>query len=322
MFLSPYAQMQKAVDIVHSSPHPVNKIAAALFGQDQDGQDYSVSSTNYWPENIVKTIGTSRKIGGSSGTIHAETGCILKAPYTDGASICVTDPFCPNCAKNMAEAGIKTIYIDHKGFQKDFALRRGSHFEAVSMQICEKAGISVYELYRKEERLVPIWEAPESFSPFEDSPAQISAIDVLNQQSFDQYIDDAEKLHYGRKFAIAGAIDKGGSYYIILVRSHPALGYCMQRDKAEMIRDDSKYNFVLEPVSRLLMNAARNGLTICDGYLYSSVVPTSREQVNMVGAGLMQVIVGDKERARDETAFDAMKLLSMQNIIRFIDTAH
>ena len=35
---------------------------------------------------------------------------MIDAPFaTDGASLCVTDPFCPNCAKNIAEAGIKRV---------------------------------------------------------------------------------------------------------------------------------------------------------------------------------------------------------------------
>ena len=170
----PYTEMQKAVDIVNTSQHPTNKIAATLFGQDHEGQVFSVSRTNYWPEPILKKIGTTQRIGNSSGTIHAETACIMNAPCTEGASLCVTDPFCPNCAKNMAEAGIKTVYIDHKGFNKDFVARRGDEFENMSMYICESAGISVYEIRRKEKELIPILKIAPAYRPVEDFPVSIN----------------------------------------------------------------------------------------------------------------------------------------------------
>src|SRR5690606_7708262 len=115
-----------------------NKIAATVFGHDLAGKPFSVSRTNFWPAAIANSIGTEDDIGDSSGTIHAETAAILAASHTAGAALCVTDPFCPNCAKNIAEAGIKTIYIDHKGFDKDFATRRGGDFQNMSMRICAR----------------------------------------------------------------------------------------------------------------------------------------------------------------------------------------
>ncbi|MCD8520448.1 MAG: hypothetical protein LRY57_04065 [Alphaproteobacteria bacterium] len=143
--------MQRAVDIVLTSPHPTNKIAATLSGKTEDGLDFCISSTNSWPDAILNTIGHGEKIGNSSGTIHAETECILKAPATNGASLFITDPPCPNCVKNMAEAGIKKLYIDHKGFEKDFALRRGDDFSGLSLPLCQEAGMDVYEIRRKEQ---------------------------------------------------------------------------------------------------------------------------------------------------------------------------
>src|SRR5262245_21403475 len=127
---SPFAQMQKAVDIVNTSPHPANKIAATIFGRDKTGRGFSLSHTNFWPRAILDHFGMEARIGNASGTIHAETECILASPApTEGASLSITDPFCPNCAKNIAEAGIRTVYIDHKGFKKDFVARRAHAFE-------------------------------------------------------------------------------------------------------------------------------------------------------------------------------------------------
>lgn len=137
---------QMAVDIVGQSPHPDNKVAACAFTE-----HHAIARTNEWPERIEKNIGTSTRIGDSSGTIHAETNCLLHFPdKTDGASLAITDPCCPNCAKCIAEAGIKNIYIDHKGFTKDFASRRGDEFKNMSMSILVHAGINVYEVNRKE----------------------------------------------------------------------------------------------------------------------------------------------------------------------------
>ena len=117
MSVSPFAAMQAAVDIVNASPHPVNKIAATLFGVDQSGHAFSISRTNNWAAKIKEKIGTDTMIGSCSGTIHAETACIFAAPYTDGTSLCVTDPFCPNCAKYIVASGISSVYIVHKGFE-------------------------------------------------------------------------------------------------------------------------------------------------------------------------------------------------------------
>ena len=144
----PFRNMQTAIDIAPRSPHPTNKIAAVLFGENESGMEFSVIRTNHWPNVIYENFGKDKKIGNSSGTIHAETACIVNSHHpTEGASICITDPFCPNCAKNIAEAGIKKIYIDQDGFDKDFFRRRGNEFtDSMSMQICERAGISVYAL--------------------------------------------------------------------------------------------------------------------------------------------------------------------------------
>lgn len=314
---SPFEQMQRSVDIVQSSPHPVNKIAATLYGQDLDGLDFSISKTNYWPDSIQNTIGTDQKVGNSSGTIHAETACILEASYTRGAILCITDPFCPNCAKNISEAGIKKIYIDHKGFEKDFASRRGDHFANMSMQICAKAGISVYKLNRKAQEIETIFESDEDFEPYEDSPVFIKPVHQVSDLMFKDWVSQAAHIHHGRKYAAAFAMDERGQFYAMHVRSHPAVGYSMDQDSEEIQNEESKYSFILQPLGRLLMNAARNGHKILDGYLYSSVVPTSRELVNLTGTDIQTIYIGNMDKARDAFAFSAKATLSDNAILTF-----
>ncbi len=306
--------MQKAVDIVNGSPHPVNKIAAALAGEGPDGLPYSVAMTNYWPERIHARFGAETRIGNASGTIHAETACLLTAPRTEGASLFVTDPFCPNCAKNMAEAGIRTIYIDHKGFAKDFAARRNAEFEAMSLRIAAKAGIAVYEINRKEETLSPIRIVPDGYTPCEERPVKVETVETgLEGPSLAEIV--RRQSHSKRRFAAAIARAENGAVFGLTAFSHPAIGYSYETDKEELGQSKGKYSFMLEPVNCLLMNAARRGLKIMDGLLYSSQVPTAREQVNMVGAGITAYRLGDAGKARDDDSLVALKMLSEKKVL-------
>jgi len=310
---SPFDQMQRAVDIVNTSPHPDNKISATLFNR-----KFSVSSTNFWPAPILDKFGTEERVGNASGTVHAETACIMAAPGpTEGASLCVTDPFCPNCAKNMAEAGIRTIYIDHKGFKKDFVARRAHAFANMSMQICEKAGINVFELWRKEERLIPILKFSPSYVPPEDNPAERQPAEQYSKDSFCTAIRAIQDKHHDHKIAAALTKNEAGHYEIITVRTHAAIGYTMKADLPEIENPQGKYSFMQGPINRLLMQAARHGLKIQDGFLYASQVPTAREQVNMVGAALHEIYVGDLSMARDEYALQAMKVMQDTGILSF-----
>ncbi len=314
--LSPFALMQQAVDIVNGSPHPVNKIAAALSGTGPDGLPYSVAMTNYWPDRIHTCFGAETRIGNASGTIHAETACILTAPKTDGASLFVTDPFCPNCAKNMAEAGIRTITIDHKGFAKDFATRRNNEFLSMSLRIAAKAGIAVYEINRKEETLSPIQIVPEGYAPREERPVKVETIETgLEGPSLAEIV--RRQSHSKRRFAAAIARAENGSAFGLTAFSHPAIGFSYEADKEELGQARGKYSFMLEPVNRLLMNAARRGLKLLDGLVYSSQVPTAREMVNLVGAGMTTFHLGDAEKARDPGSIDALKMLSDSKVLTY-----
>ena len=305
----PYLEMQKAVDIVGSSDHPTNKIAATLCGLDKDGKEYSISRTNFWPQLIASHIGTDTDIGNSSGTIHAETACILNAPYTYGSSLFITDPFCPNCAKNIAEAGIANIYIDHKGLSKDWIARNEDAFRQMSLRICERAGINVYKIKRKERKISAILEQPADYKPLHENPVEIEEI----TGDFPALIAAKCKQHEGHEFACALAEDKDGKTLLMTARRHAAIGY--SREKPESMEDkQGKYSFIVQPITRLLMNAPRNGLKLVDGSVFCTRVPTAREQVNMVGAGLSQMIIGDMDKARDDGGFAALEQLQNARI--------
>jgi dCMP deaminase len=312
--------MQSALDIAPKSPHPTNKIAATLFGLDYSGQEFSVFRTNHWPNTIYETLGTKTKIGNSSGTIHAETACILNTPHaTEGASICITDPFCPNCAKNMAEAGIKNIYIDQGGFDKDFFKRRGDQFETMSMQICERAGINVFSINMLTEEVTPILELPKDYIPTEDSPIIQEPVQSINDAIFYDIIETASTLNKRRKFCIALVENLDGKRFALTARAHAAIGYSMQRpDEAlDLLTPIVNYSLILEPVNRLMMDLSRKGYKLFEDYLYCSQVPTAREQVNLAGAEIKRITIGDTQRSRDPQGLKAMKQLSDKGILSY-----
>lgn len=305
--------MQKAVDIVNDSPHPTHKISSAILIKSE-----IVTATNYYPKPILDVLGKDQRIGKSSGTVHAETAAILKASKTAGASIFITDPFCPNCAKNIVEAGIKTIYIDHKGFEKAFWEKSGSHFKNMSMEIAVKAGISVYKIERKAKKVTPIYEALPDYTPPEDSPVEIEPC-PNNHEAFHKLIHDMSQQHHNRKFATAMVTTTEGQSFCMTARVHAVTGYTIQddRDIETMTNPGHKYSYIQEPMNRLLMAVKRQGYTIVPKYVFSSQIPTSREQINMVGAGLSEIYVGDPFRARKDSDIEAKDILDKNGILSF-----
>ncbi len=306
--LSLYEHMQAAVDIVATSQHPTNKVAATIAGKNAHGDDYAVSRVNYWPYRIQTHIGTKEDIGNASGTIHAETACILDAPQTEGASIFITDPPCPNCMKNMAEAGIAKLYIDHKGFDKDWAKRRGDSFDQMSMRVAERAGIDVYVIYRKEEKFEIISRHPPGYKPSIEHPAVIEQTD----QPFETLIQNAHKSEGTEPFALALAENTEGQNVFILVDRNPTVGYTAETVEPK----DDKYSFILQPINRLLMIASKEGLTLDPVHIYSSRVPTARELVNFIGAGLDRFQIGDMDTYRDQHGPEALNQLINARIIK------
>lgn len=303
-----YDHMQAAVDIVDQSTHPTNKIAATIAG---DG--FALSRTNYWPDAIAEHIGTDEKIGNSSGTIHAETACLMAASRTKGATVFITDLPCPNCMKNMAEAGISALYIDHKGFDKDYAKRRGHHFQNMAMRICDHAGISVYEIRRKEQKITPVLEIPDNYNPTIEAPLFTTPIEESpNIGLFDALIQEQKTLYGDTPFALTIVKSKDGRYQALSASPHPAPGYTT--DTLE--EPEGKYSYIMQPVNRLIMGAAKEGYKIMPAYFYSSRVPTSRELVNMIGAELTTLQIGNLNDCRDEWGLKALKQLTELNIIR------
>ncbi len=306
-----YENMQSAVGIVGQSEHPTSKVAATIAGKNAAGDDFSLSRINRRPDALREKIGMETKIGGASGFIHAETVCLLDAPCTDGSSMFVTDPPCPNCVKNMAEAGVSALYIDHKGFDKDFATRRGADFWDMSMHICEKAGIHVYKIFRKEQRLETILNIRDDYIPPLEKPARVRELPGgIDKEKFRALVKTEETFYEGRPFAVAVA----SPAYLISAEIHAITGFTAKTAP----QGEGKYTFLLQPVHRVMMTAARDGLRIDKDFLFSSRIPTAREQVNMIGAGLTGIYIGSAGDARDEDAMAALKMLTDAEILKII----
>ena len=290
-----FKYMQMAVEAAQTSAHPTSKVGACLV---KDGQ--AVARANFWPEAIQKRIGTDVKIGNASGTVHAETACILDFSIAvAGADVFSTDPSCPNCTKNMAEAGVRHLYIDHKGFEKYFAKTRMQDFESLSLAMCRAVGMGVSVVYRKEQRV-------------EEQLAENDAPDFLDF-IVPQDSDNANAIwaaymqeHERPQRPYSAALCRKGDGFVIL---EPP-----RRDGGKA-PDDSKYNFNMQPLTRLLMIAAREGLQILPDYIYTSRVPTARELVNFVGGGYGALTIGDTNDARDEHAFEALQVLTDTEIL-------
>jgi deoxycytidylate deaminase len=304
----PIHSMQLAVDIVLSSRHPENKIAATLF---KDGA--SLSKTNDWPAIILEKLGQDARIGDSSGTIHAEVNCLTHATFpSEGASLSITDPCCPNCAKCIAEAGIKSVYIDHKGFEKDFAVRRGDEFQDMSLRILAHAGVSLYEVIRKENKIRLIYEPDIDYIPPEDNPIEIRPTRAaLNAATLLQTAKLVKVKH--ERWGCALATDTHGKLWTLVASTHPAIGYT-QRD---MNKTDGKYDFILEPMNRILMGAARKGLKISCDHIWCSVLPSPREMVNLVGYGVQKLYLGDLENSKKPVSLLSKETLQTNQIMMF-----
>ncbi len=313
---TPFEMMQRAVDIVNSSPHPTNKIAASLSGTEKNGHAFAIAETNFWPSSIEKSFGRDTKIGNSSGTIHAETACILHSPHSKGASVFMTDPPCPNCAKNIAEAGIKDVYIDHKGFEKDFAQRRGAEFQSMSMRIFAAAGIPVYELRRKEQNISPVISIEDNYTPPSETPFTLELLGAAPTQNlFVQMIGKAQADYQKTPFALCFAQDPvSGRYQSLSAAPHPTIGFTHKDDLSK----EGKYSFILQPINRLLMSARQLGLKIEPDYIYSKRIPTARELINMIGANYDTLSVGSESESRDEFALLAKTQLENASIFKFL----
>lgn len=125
------------------SPHPTEKIAAQIVYSSGEAEE---PRCNARPP-IIEAMGIApgTKIANRSLYVHAETRALLHARRsTRGATLIVTDPFCPNCAKQIAMAGIAKVVVDRQGFEKRYYQKNIAAFAELSHAILAWAGVAVY----------------------------------------------------------------------------------------------------------------------------------------------------------------------------------
>jgi deoxycytidylate deaminase len=305
--MTPFIAMQNAVDIVNTSEHNKNKISSCLY----QGDDYVVE-INHRPTVLASHFTPDIKIGRSSQFIHSEISCIFKAPFkTDGAILCITDPFCPNCAKAICESGIRHVYIDHKGLDKDFAIRRGDDFQSLSLLMMEKAGIAVSVVNRKENKITPLI-APEILTR-KGGAQGIEFFDWNNDFTLKDYLRKFRARQPHAAWAIA-KINENGQSLGIIVFEELTQGMT-PRDYADNRRIRDKYRLPVDPINRILFFLRRKGFGIENDEIACNLAPSSRGLVNACGFGVQSVIIGDKTPDHDDLGHIAAEILSDNKIM-------
>lgn len=306
--LAIYDAMQKAVDIVNTSEHSKNKIAACLFSD----QAYT-ASVNRRPASLSACFTPDIRIGKSSQFIHSEVASIFQANFkTEGASLCVTDPFCPNCAKAIVEAGIRHVYIDHKGLAKDFAVRRGDDFANLSLFMMEKAGIHVSILYRKDQKTEELINPPIRTRPAGNDG--IEFFDIADDLHLADMIHSFRIRQAHGSWACAKVREPDGRMTGILVFEHLPTGITLHEYEDKKTISD-KYTLTVDPVNRLLFYIRRKGLSLPDLHIGCNLFPSSRAMVNAVGFGITAITVGETVNKEGLLRYDGAKLLHDHGIL-------
>ena len=264
-----FKAMQTAIDAVGTSTHPINKIAATLALADGT----FITSPNIWLPQLAPH-GSTEKIGDCSPTIHAEVAAIMDAikqgKPTDNADLYLTDPPCPNCVKMLIEAGIKNIYIDIKGFRKDWYTRRKEDFKTYSLLVAAKAGVAMHIIERfknkQTARARSINKNALSSTPKPEILHTCTATDLTAASTEIQEQWGNEKP------------------FIVVATSAAILAFqesTITEDSAPHA-PNSKYNLITRPINHMIANCAKYGLKPIPPVI-AARTPTARELINFFG---------------------------------------
>ncbi len=304
--------MQSAVDVVLGSEHDTSKVAACAF-HPAHPEAAPVASMNMRPETLKAHFPWDARIGASSQFIHAELAALLRfSGPLRGAHICVTDPFCPNCAKNLAEAGVRSIYIDHKGFQKDFIARNGDEFKTMSMLIAEKAGISVYEVNRKAGTVTPLSAQSALTRP---AMGGIEFFDIEDGMTLEAAMAMFRtRLGARETWSLAFVEEADGAPRGILVFEALPPGITPEDFRTRQ-GDTGKYRFPIDPLTRLGLAIKRMNMTLRDKRVGCARVPSSRALVNAMGMGISSLLLASSLADHDVSGPVALETLKAKGIL-------
>lgn len=312
------ARMQDAVDVVLHSEHATSRVAACAFHPDHPDIP-PAASMNMRPDVLKGHFAWDARLGASSQFVHAELASLIKftGPYR-GSHICVTDPFCPNCAKHLAEAGVRAIYIDHKGFQKDFIARNGDEFETMSMLIAEKAGISVYEVNRKEGTVTPILAQAAQTRP---TTSAIEFFDIDDGMTLEHAMSMfRQRLGARETWCLAFVREKDGSKRGLLVFETLPPGITPEDFKTRNV-NTGKYRFPIDPLTRLLITVRRMHFTLLDPRIGCARAPSSRALVNALGMNISNLLLASPLPDHDASGLAVLQMLKDKNLITVTEIA-
>lgn len=314
-------RMQDAVDIVLSSEHETSKVAACLFHPDGNPSRI-ISRTNHRPSVFKEHFKMSERIGKSSQFVHAEAACVLEYPKSAvDHYLCVTDPFCPNCAKTIVENGIQRVFIDHKGMEKDFVKRRAGAFNLISLRMAEEAGIEVYILYRKERRFEPLCfpktkpKQKDDGVLFEELDANVKA--QAPQDILKQFIQTYDVPEIKEPMAMAILSDAEGRSYLVMTKERVGKGLHSQEVAGVSPEDTDKYRFEIDPVNKLYFVMKSRGLSLEGQTIFCNHYPSSRALVNGMLTDVKSFIMKDIIEGHDPLARESASLLQSKSIIDF-----
>ncbi len=313
---NPFKKMEKALEIESKSTHPVHKVGALLCGQDIGKSNFERGHANFWPTPLAEKFAPDEKLGNASTTVHAEIAVILNAPGTEGADLYVTDLPCPNCAKSIAEARIGTVYIDSHAHETPLGKKMEPYFTGISRPLLEYAGVNLLEMNREKRTIQPWVEISESAVIPVEKPVEMTLIGKkdMSAEKFEKLIAHAKDRYGEEPFVVGFAHTRLGSCAALTVRPHRAIG--LDEEKAAHLAPLlEKYSLILQPLDRALITSAHYGLTIEPEFLFSAHVPTAREFVNLIGAGIMSLRIGDVTKGRDEWSLRALAQVRERGIL-------
>ena len=308
--------MERALEQQSQSPHHTHKVGAFIVGRDTGGDVYETGSPNFWPKILMETIGKETKLGNASTTVHAEIAAIIGARGTESANLYVTELPCPNCAKATAESRIRNVYIDKNAHNTPLGKKMEPFFRTISLPIFNHAGINVSEISVREKTIKTLVEvSPNTAVPIE-KPVEILPLEKsqVTEDYFRSLIQQSEKAFGDEGHVICFTKTALGAYFAMIIRPHIAVG--IDDDAREELAPLlEKYSLIIQPLNRALINAARYGFLIEPDFLYSANVPTSREFVNLIGAGHTKLRIGNHETCRDEWGLKALQQIEQHRIM-------
>ncbi len=320
------------------------KVGSVLFGIDDHGRTFFVPTVNTTPMLITQKLGRDVKIGTSHSTEHGEMVGLRSAPKFIKASLAVSRNTCPTCLSCVSEFNgfspengvVERIYGDSRSLAlRDIMskLSVSKHRIAKPMleEIADKGKIPYYYINPDRKRIKHRYgPADFEYVPRVESPilaARQDGVSHINEFQLDVLLGNAMELAKtgplpdDTEAAILIAKNANGTFYTIGATAAMPPGFVFGRDQSHLgyhdTHDKRSYKYVVHPISRVLIAAAKLGLTCENGALVTTYTPDSGMLINAIGAGVPNIVT-PRSHAHTSTNpdFAALTQLTEAGIIR------